>query len=97
MDDLEPALRRAELVPLMAIGRKANRLPDGKFLGCQSVLAHVSRPIGDSMQIHDDQIRKASDPFQIKNLAHPSNRQANIARRRAKHGIALYFPPLLQF
>jgi hypothetical protein len=48
-------------------------------------------PIGDSMQIHDDQFRKILDPFQIKNLAHPSNRPPNIAHRRAKHGIGPAF------
>ena len=47
-----------------------------------------------SMQIHEDQIRKVLDPFQIKNLTHPSNRPANIAHRRAKHGIALYSTPV---
>jgi len=46
------------------------------------------------MRIHDDQIRKVLDPFQIKNLTHPSNRPANIAHRRAKHGIALYSTPV---
>jgi hypothetical protein len=46
------------------------------------------------MQIHEDQIRKVLDPFQIKNLAHPGNRPPYIAHRRAKHGIALYFTPV---
>jgi hypothetical protein len=43
------------------------------------------------MQIHDNQIRKVLDRFQIKNLAHPSNRPPNIAHRRAKHGIGPAF------
>ena len=69
-------------------------LSDGEFFGCQAVLGRLLGPIGDSMQIYDDQIRKVLDPFEIKNLAHPSNRPPNIAHRRAKHRIALYSTPV---
>ena len=73
-------------------------LSDGELFGCQSVLGRVLGPIGDSVEIHDGQIRKVLDkvldPFEIKNLADPSNRAPNIAHRRTKHGIALFSTPV---
>jgi hypothetical protein len=69
-------------------------LSDGEFLDCQPIFGRLIGAFRKSMQIHEDQIRKVLDPFQIKNLAHPGNRPPNIAHRRAKHGIALYFTPV---
>jgi hypothetical protein len=71
-----------------------HRLADGKFFDCQPIIGRCVGPFGGSKQVHGDQVPEGLDVFEIKNLADPSNKAANIARRRGKHSIALCFTPV---
>jgi hypothetical protein len=94
-------LRKTDVVGVASLAADQHRvfkprhgLANGEFLDCQPILNRLIGVFRESMEVHDDQIRKVLDPFEIKNLAQRSNRPPNIAHRRAKHGIALYSAPV---